>query len=166
MDMNGIEAESVEVIFLEPVKSIVNEEVAHDTTVRAIEVDRISPGCLMALGKELRRVLVEVIAFRTEVVVDNIEKDHQPFFVRGLNHALQIFGPSVAAVGCVRQNAVVAPISGTGKIGHRHQLNRCDSQVTEIIELLFESTERAFRRECAYVQFVDDSFFPRAATPF
>src|SRR5580692_10178224 len=89
--MNGIEAEGVKVIFIEPVKRVVNEEIADRAAVGSVEVDGVAPRRVMTVGEELWCVLVQVIAFRTEVGVDNVEEDHQAVGMGGLDQALEIF---------------------------------------------------------------------------
>src|SRR5579863_7478401 len=49
-----IQAQTVEVILLQPIKRIVDKEVADDSTSAVIEVNRIAPGSSMTIGKELR----------------------------------------------------------------------------------------------------------------
>src|SRR5262252_2390158 len=49
--MDGIEAQAVDAVFLEPIERIVHEEIAHYTTAGSIEVDGISPWRCMATGK-------------------------------------------------------------------------------------------------------------------
>src|SRR5579872_73403 len=72
----GIESQPVEVILLQPIQRIVNVEIAYRTAVRTIEVDRLSPWSFVPLGKELRRIQPKVIALRTEMVIDHIQKHH------------------------------------------------------------------------------------------
>ena len=83
--MYRIEAESVEVVFLDPVECVVDEEIAHHSTVAAIEINRFSPGSLMALGEEIRSVLAQIISLRAKVVVDHVQEDHQFSGVSGLD---------------------------------------------------------------------------------
>ncbi len=59
--MNGIESQAVELILLQPVQRVLDEEIAHGLAVLAVEVDRRTPGCLVALGEELRRVGVQPV---------------------------------------------------------------------------------------------------------
>src|SRR5262249_14630017 len=76
--MYGVEPQTVEVVFLQPVESIVDEEITHRPAVVAIEVDGCSPGGVMPLGKELGRIQTEIVSFRTEMVVDHVQYDGEP----------------------------------------------------------------------------------------
>ena len=67
-------------------------------TSRHAIVDRAAPGRLR-LGEELRRVAAEVISLRPEVIVDDVEKHHQPAQMRGVDQRLQIVGAAIGAVG-------------------------------------------------------------------
>src|SRR6187399_3299078 len=60
--MYGVEAQAVEVKLVEPVERVVDEEVAHDAAVLAVEIDRMPPRSAMARGEELRCVSVQIVA--------------------------------------------------------------------------------------------------------
>src|SRR5690606_32407422 len=72
--VHGIEAQAVEVIFLDPVARVVYEELAH---VRVGEIDRIAPRRAMPRGEEFARITAQIIALRPEMVVDDIEQDRE-----------------------------------------------------------------------------------------
>src|SRR5205823_10620177 len=48
--VDRIETQAVEVVFLEPVKRVVDEELTHRRTVRSVKVDRGTPGGGVPLG--------------------------------------------------------------------------------------------------------------------
>src|SRR5260370_39246887 len=83
--VNRVQAQSVEMVFGQPVERVVDEEVPHDSAVSAIEVDAVSPGSRVPISKELWRVGPEIISFRAKVVVDNIQQDHQSAVIGTLN---------------------------------------------------------------------------------
>src|SRR6202035_4068170 len=70
--MDGVQPKSVETIFRQPVQGIVNEKVAHSTTLRPVEVDGLAPRRAVPIGKKLWRVGIEIISLRAEVIVDDI----------------------------------------------------------------------------------------------
>ena len=74
-----------------------DEEVAHVPSSGAVEVDARAPGRVVALREEGLCVDVEIIAFRSEVVVDHVEKDHEPSAMGGLDQALEVLRPSVGS---------------------------------------------------------------------
>ena len=98
--MHGIEAQPVEAVFHQPVERVLGEELAH---LRAAEIDRRAPRRRHIVAEELRRVAREIIPVGPEVVVDHVEKDHQPVIVRGIDERLQLVGRAVGAVRRKRQ---------------------------------------------------------------
>src|ERR1700683_81673 len=83
--MNRVQSDSVEMIFGQPMHRVMNEEVADSAALGSIEIDCVAPWSLVPAGKKLRRIRVQIISFRAEVVVDNIQQDHQPAIVRALH---------------------------------------------------------------------------------
>ena len=75
--LRGIETKAVEMEFLNPVAAIGNEKLAHGIGVRSVEIERIAPVVLMAVGKVVIGKNAQVIAFGPEVIVDDIENDPQ-----------------------------------------------------------------------------------------
>src|SRR5215469_10182786 len=59
--MHGVEAQSVEVKFTQPIECVVNEELAYRPAVRAVEIQRFPPRRPVTVGKELRGILVQIV---------------------------------------------------------------------------------------------------------
>src|ERR1700736_1776013 len=76
--VHGIEAQPVEVIFVQPVQRIVDGIVANRAAFRTVKVNSVSPRSLVAIGKELGGVGPKVIPFRAEVVINDIQQNHEP----------------------------------------------------------------------------------------
>src|SRR5436305_9821251 len=83
--MNRIEPQAVYPKLLDPVQCILNHEFANGPTLRTIEIDCRAPRRLVPLREKLRRIQGEVIAVGTEGVVYDIQHDHEPALVRGLD---------------------------------------------------------------------------------
>ncbi len=141
--VHRVEPQPVEVVFLEPVERVVNEEPAHDLARVVVEVESAAPRRVVAIREELRRVEMQIVSFRAEVVVDDVEQNHEPARVRVLHEALELLGPSVAVLGRKRQHAVIAPVARAGRVGKRHQLDRRDAERRQD-----SRGERAPRRMC------------------
>src|ERR1700686_135225 len=75
--IHRVQAQSVETVLLEPIERVVNEEVAHGAALRAVVVDGRAPRRVMRGVEELRSVGVKIVAFGPEVVVHDVEKNHQ-----------------------------------------------------------------------------------------
>src|SRR2546426_2264801 len=74
--VRGVKTQAIEVILFQPVKRIVNEEIADGATTGTVEIDSIAPRRAMASGKKLGSVGAQVIPFGPEVVVHHIQKQH------------------------------------------------------------------------------------------
>ena len=99
------------------------------------------------------------------MVVHHIEQHHQPACLGRGNQSFEIIRFAVSRIGRKRQHAIVAPVALTRKIGDRHQFQRGDAEVHQIIELGLDGRESTFGGKTADVQFVDDRFFPGPAAP-
>ena len=163
--MHRVQPQAVEVELLDPVEGVVDDEFAHRAAVRPVEVDRRAPWRLVAIGEGLRRNRVDIGAFRSEMVVDDVEQHHQPAGVGGFDQRLQVLGPAVGGIRGVGQHAVVAPVPAAGKITDRHDLDRGHAKRDQMVELADRGAERALRRKGADVQLVDDRLLPGAAAP-
>src|SRR4030095_5818673 len=69
--MNGIQTQTVNMVFNEPIEGILNDEVAYRITVRTVIVDGCSPRGPVPIGK-IRTKVAEIIALRPQVVVHNV----------------------------------------------------------------------------------------------
>ena len=121
--VHRVQSQTVEVIFFDPVKRVVDEVLAHRAGGFAVGVDRGAPRRLVPLGEDLRRDGVLIGAVRPEMVVDDVEKDHEPARMRGVDERLQVFRAAISRSGRIRQHAVVAPVPPPGKIADRHDLD-------------------------------------------
>ena len=87
--MHGVEAENVDVKVANPIQGILDKEPAHLIAPFAVEVDGLAPGSAIAVGK-VRSKIGEVIAFGTQMVVDDIERDTEIFVVTSVDESLSI----------------------------------------------------------------------------
>ena len=163
--IHRVVAQTVEAVFLEPVERIVDKEVAHLPAAFAVEVDRLAPQGLVAAAEKGRRIRVQQVALGSEMVVHDVEENHQALSVRGLHEMLQIVRRAIARVGRERQYAVVAPVASSRKIRNRHQLDRRHAQRRQIRYALDGGQKAPRRRERADMQLIDHGFVPRPARP-
>src|SRR5262249_30475657 len=96
--MNGIEPKTVETIALEPVERVTDREGPH---LWNVIIDGVAPR-RMSRGGECRRVMVEIVTFRTEMIVNDIEKHHEPVRMRCVDQRSQIIRPPIGAVGRIK----------------------------------------------------------------
>ena len=108
--LHGVEAKAVDVEVADPRAGVVNEERAHRVAFRTVKIDRVSPRRVVAVG-EVRAELAEVVSFRAEVIVDNVEDDRQAVAMGGIDQTLERPRPAVAVMHGVGMHAVVAPVA-------------------------------------------------------
>ena len=159
--MDGVEPQTVEAIALQPVQRILDRECAH---LRDAIVDGVPPW-RMRRGEERRRIAVKVVTFGAEVIVDDVEQHHEPARVRFVDQGPQVIRAAIGAVGRVEQDAVVAPVAPAREVGDRHQLDRGDAGIDDVVEPLDRGPKRAARRERADVKLQDHRVLPWPATP-
>ena len=163
--VNRIEAQAVDKVLFDPIEGVGDEEAADDVAVRTVEGDRGAPGRVGVGLEERPGVGADVVPLRPEVVVDDVEEDHQPALVRRVDQRLQVVGPAVGGIGGEQGGAVVSPVAGARKVGDRHQLDGGDAKIDQIIEFFDAAGERAGGSERADVQLVEDDLLPRPAAP-
>src|ERR1043165_7500747 len=157
--VHGVEAQPVEAILHQPIERVFGEETTH---VRHAKVDCRAPRCLDVVAKEFRSVACEVVSIGPEVIVNDIEKDHEAVSVRGIDEYFQFVRRTVGAVRREGQHTVVTPVASAGEIIDRHQLERRDTEIREPPKLPNNAGKAA---EQARVQFVQHGLFPRPAAP-
>lgn len=67
------------------------------------------PSHSACLREKAGRILVEEISDRSEMIVDNIEKDHQTQIVGEIDKRLEVIRRSVGTVRRILQDAVISP---------------------------------------------------------
>ena len=163
--VDGVEAQSVEMEFLDPIFGVLDEEVAHRARIRAVEPDRVAPGGFMPAGEEIGRIERQKVPLGTEVVVDDVEQDRDPLPVSRLDEGFEILRPAIACIGSVGKRAVIAPVPAAAEIADRHDLDGCNAELSQMSELRCGSRERAFRRKSAEMELVKHDVVPFAARP-
>ena len=71
--MNRIEPQAVETIAVEPMQRISDRECAH---LRNAIIDGVAPRRMRG-SEERRRIAVQEVSFRAEMIVDDVEKHHE-----------------------------------------------------------------------------------------
>ena len=159
--VDGIEPQPVEAIVAQPGQRILDRKGAD---FRHAIIDRAAPGRLR-FGEEGRRIAAEIIPLGAEMVIDDVEKHHQPAQMRLVDQRLEIVGPAIGAVGRVPQHAVIAPVARAGEIRQRHQFQRGDAGLCEMIEPVDHGAIGAFLGEGADMGLEDHGLLPRPPAP-
>ena len=162
--VNGIEAKPIDAELGDPVQRILDEEAADLVGMRAVEIQRRTPGGAVPVG-EVRAELREVVAFGPEMVVNHVQHHGKAVPVAGVDQALEARRTAVRVLRGERVHAVVAPVAVSGKLRHRHDLESGHAQRGEPGELPDGGIERAFGRKGPDVHFVKDVLFEGQAFP-
>ena len=79
-----------------------------------------------------------------------------------VDEGFQLVGGAEGAVRREGEDAVVAPVAGTGDVGEGHELDGGDAEGGEVGQA---GADAGVAAEKAHVQLVDDGLVPRAAVP-
>ena len=140
---------------LDPCAGIGEEELAHRSRAGAVEVDGLPPVRGVPVGEVVRRELLEVVAVRPEMVVDDVQDDGQPMAMRLIHEPAQVVRLAVEAGGREEIDAVVAPAESPGELGDRHHLQAGHPEGRQLAELSRRRRPCALARERADVHLVD-----------
>src|SRR5258708_10472920 len=94
--VNGVEAQHIDMKSLQPVERVFDEKAAYVVAFGSVKVQRRSPKRLVMLGK-IRTIFAQIIAFRSDVVVDDVQCYGEAPRIRGIPQKLQIVRRSVTA---------------------------------------------------------------------
>ena len=153
--MHRIDPQRIDMELVDPHESVLDEIAPHVIAVGTIEIHGLAPRRLVAVG-EVGSEFAEVVPFRSEVVVDDIEDDGEIVGVRRVDQTLEGQRPAVGALRRIGLDAVVAPVPRSRKLGDGEQLDRRHAELFELVEAADDGVKRPFRREGADVQLVDD----------
>jgi hypothetical protein len=126
--VDGVQPQRIEMELGKPVQRVVDDEAADGVAAATVVVDRWSPRRAVGIG-EVGTELGEVVSFRSEMVVDDVEHGSESAPVTSVDEPLKPRGAAVAGLRREERHAVVAPVAVAGKLGHRHQLDRGDAEV-------------------------------------
>src|SRR5437763_3269401 len=163
--MHRVQPEPIELVLLEPVERVVNEEIAHWPTLRAIEVDRRPPRRVMTFRKESRRVEVQIVSARSEVIVDDVQEHHELPLMGLVDETLEVVRCTIGAMGRKGEDAVITPVALALERRDGHQLERCHAHRREVIELSARAFEPALRRKAAEMRLVENRLSPWPPAP-
>jgi hypothetical protein len=99
------------------------------------------------------------------VVIDDVEDDAEPVGVRLVDELRELSGPAVDGVRRVGVDPVVAPVAVAGEGRDRHQLDRRDAELFQVVQARHDAGERALAAERADVELVHDEALEADAVP-
>ena len=149
--VHRIEPQPVDVVVAQPHRDVVENVAAH---LRLVEVDRRTPG-VRALRVHDGCQLRQVVAARSQVVVDDVLDDRETARMAGIDEPLIRRRPPVGLIDGVPEHAVVAPIVRAVEAVDGQHLDEIDAQGDQVVEFVDRAVEGAVGGECADVQLVD-----------
>ena len=159
--VDGVEAQTVDAVLLEPHPCVVEDVAAHLGLVEVhLGAPRVGP-LLAEVGPEQR----QVVAARPEVVVDDILDDAEPPLVAGRDETRIRVGAAVRLLHREPGHPVVAPVPLAVEGVHGQQFDEGDAEVDEVPESRDRGVERPLGGERADVQLVDDAVGERTSLP-
>src|ERR1700722_2983549 len=117
--MYCIQPKRIKVILLKPVKRVFAEESPHLIAAPPVVVDGLSPRRAIAIG-EVGTISAEVVSFRAEMVVYDVQSHCQSVGMSRSHQPLQSFWTTIRVLWGERKHSVVAPISCPGKLRYWH----------------------------------------------
>lgn len=162
--MDGVEPQCIHAARVEPPERAPDEEPPDLVRAGSVEVERPSPRRVVPI-REVRTERVEVVPLRPEVVVHHVEHDGEAARVAGVHQTPEPVRSAVRALCRVGADAVIPPVARAGKLRDRHELDRRDAQVAQLVQLRDRGVERALGRERADVQLIDHITMQRKTDP-
>src|SRR6185437_4052763 len=105
-----------------------------------VEVDGFAPRSVVGVS-ETGSKFGEVVAYRTEVVVDHVHDDCETVLMAGVHKLLQAGWTTVRRLRRIETGAVVSPVPVSGKLGDRHDFNRGNAKIAKVGEVRYDARE-------------------------
>src|SRR5581483_358089 len=83
--VRGVETKSIEMKFLNPVTRVGDEKFANRRRIRAVEINHLAPLVSRPALQIIVRESAEIVSFRSEMVVNDVENHAQPQRVRAID---------------------------------------------------------------------------------
>ncbi len=162
--VHRVQPQPVQPVVPQPGQGAVHQELADLVRTGGVQVHRGAPRRVVRVG-EVRAERGQVVARRTEVVVDHVEHDAQAQLVRPVHEPLEGLRTPVRLVHRPEGDALVAPAVPAGERAERHQLHVGDAQIRQVLQPRRGRVQGALGRERADVQLVEDRARQRPPRP-
>ncbi len=120
--MHRVDPQAVKMELANPITYVFQDKSPHGVRAATVKVHCTSPGRAMPVG-EVGSEFGEVIAFRSQVVVNDIEDDGQARPMARLDQPLQSPRAAVTVLNGERVNPLIPPTACSGELGHGHQFD-------------------------------------------
>src|SRR5206468_11701919 len=99
------------------------------------------------------------------MVVDDIEEYRDTAHMAFIDKRLQSLRAAIARAGREPLDAVISPIAAPRTFGDRHQFDRGNAELNEMIEMRDSAGKVTTLRKGSEMQLIDHQFVPRPALP-
>ena len=152
--VHRVQSQPVDVVVREPHVRVIQDVAAHLVGPGPVQVHCGAPG-IGGIVAQVGAELGQIIARRSEVVVDHVLDHAQPPRVAGVDESLVGRRAAVGLVHREPQHPVVPPAPRSVEGACRQQFDEVHAEIDEMVQLLARRVQRAALRERPDVQFVD-----------
>src|SRR5208282_5283918 len=160
-----IQPKTIKMKFVDPIRCVSQKKLANGFAFSPVKIDSGAPVRLFFLAEVVFGELGQVISIRSEMVIHHVENGTDALSMRRIDEGSEIVGRSVVARRCEQIDSVVSPAERPLVFCDGHYLQKRNSQIRKFRKLLNGRTPCSFRRERAYVQFVNDLVVKLDAAP-
>ena len=126
--VDRIEAKGINVEVGNPLQGIFDEIAANLVAHATVEIDGFAPRRPVQI-REIRTEVRQVISLGAEVVVNDIEHHGDSLLMARVDKFLERGRAAVRRLDRIGIDAVVSPVTVSGKLGHGHQLDGRNAKV-------------------------------------
>src|SRR5262249_5989233 len=119
--------------FLNPIRRIGTEELAHPLTSKSIEVNRLSPFVLISVGEVIWRKSIQIIPIGTEMIINDVQDHSQAQDMCLIYEGPKIVRLTIQPCRGKQVNPVISPTKPAGKFRDRHNFEQCHSQPSQFL---------------------------------
>src|ERR1700744_2525973 len=119
----------------------------HGSRMLTVEIETLAPGSDVVGVRQKARIVVREIANGSDMVVNRIEDDRQASTMTVVDERTHLVGSPVGMIGREQEDPVVAPVSLTRALGDRHDFDRGNAQLDQVIEMLTGRLKGSFLRK-------------------
>ena len=152
-------------ILVDPIARIGDEEFARRAGIGTVEIDRLAPFVVVAIGEISRGEQFEIVSVRAEMVVDDVEDDGDPESMGAVDEAAKIHRSAVEPGRREEVDAVISPAEPAGEFRHGHNFEAGDTELGESRQLTRSGFPASVRGEGADMHLVDDELLARPPAP-
>src|ERR1700730_12933351 len=163
--LRRVEPQPVEMILVDPIARIGDEEFARGAGIGTVEIDRLTPFVVVAIGEISRGEQFEIVSVRAEMVVDDVEDDGDPESMGAVDEATKIHRSAVEPGWCEEVDAVISPAEPAREFRHGHNFEAGDTELRESRQLSRSGFPASVRGEGANMHLVYDELLARPPAP-